>query len=194
MKILSTKYDENKKLRVVTFDSTGKIIEISSREPKDDNLLFAYFELDDVKDFMTGEARLSDHLIKKTDDVFTYEIIKTKVTIKKRIVESQLYMIDKQEKAELDITFDGEYLVFKPSKELKESTDVDASQNVTIAGKDSHVFFITYEGKPEHLIQTIRIPFSELLSSSVSIKFDYNKYSISLYTQKFLETYSFRRL
>ena len=187
-------YKENENLRVVSFDNSGKILEVSSRKPNNENTLFAYFKLDDIKDFMTGEARTTEHIVRKTSDVFTYEIIKTKVSIKKRITESQLFHIEEQDNAELDITFDGEYLVFTPSKKLKESSDVDPSQSVMVAGKSSHVFFITYEGKPEHLIQTIHIPFSELLSTGFSIKFDYNKYSISLYTQKFLETYSFRRL
>ena len=194
MKILSTKYDENKKLRVISFDNNGKILEISSRKPIDEHTLFAYFNFDDVVSFITGESRISDHVIKKTSDVFIYEIVKTKVSIKKRVTEGQLFHIEEQENAEIDITFDGEYLVFKPNKELKESTDVDSSQDVTVAGKSSHVFFITYEWKPQQLIQTLQIPFADLLSSEVSIKFDYNKYSISLYTQKFLETYSFRRL
>ena len=194
MKILSTEYKENENLRVVSFDNSGKILEVSSRKPNNENTLFAYFKLEDIKDFMTGEARTTEHLVRKTSDVFTYEIIKTKVSIKKRITESQLFHIEEQDNAELNITFDGEYLVFTPSKKLKESSDVDPSQSVMVAGKSSHVFFITYEGKPEHLIQTIHIPFSELLSTGFSIKFDYNKYSISLYTQKFLETYSFRRL
>jgi RNase P/RNase MRP subunit p29 len=121
MKILSTKYDENKKLRVISFDNTGKILEISSRKPIDENTLFAYFEFDDVVSFITGESRISDHIVKKTSDVFIYEIVKTKVSIKKRVTEGQLFHIEEQENAEIDITFDGEYLVFKPNKDLKEN-------------------------------------------------------------------------
>ena len=102
MKILSTEYKENENLRVVSFDNSGKILEVSSRKPNNENTLFAYFKLDDIKDFMTGEARTTEHIVRKTSDVFTYEIIKTKVSIKKRITESQLFHIEEQDNAELE--------------------------------------------------------------------------------------------
>ena len=42
MKILSTEYKENENLRVVSFDNSGKILEVSSRKPNNENTLFAY--------------------------------------------------------------------------------------------------------------------------------------------------------
>ena len=192
MNIVSVEKDED--TRVVSFDETGKILSVSSLEPENDNLLFAYFKLADIVPFMTGDKMLSDYLVSKTKDVFKYELIKTRVNIQKRSKESQLHHISEVADADIDITYDGKQFIFTPSKELTKSSDVNSSQDVSVGGKYSHVFFITFDGKPEHLIETISIPFSELLSGPVSIKFEYNKYSISLYTQKFLEKYSFRRL
>lgn len=192
MNIVSVEKDED--TRVVSFDETGKILSVSSLEPENDNLLFAYFKLTDIVPFMTGDKKLSDYLVSKTKDVFKYELIKTRVNIQKRSKESQLHHISEVADADIDITYDGKQFIFTPSKELTKSSDVNSSQDVSVGGKYSHVFFITFDGKPEHLIETISIPFSELLSGPVSIKFEYNKYSISLYTQKFLEKYSFRRL
>lgn len=192
MNIVSVEKDKD--TRVVSFDETGKILSVSSIEPAEDNLLFAHFKLTDIVPFMTGDKKLSDYLVSKTKDVFKYELIKTRVNIQKRSKESQLHHISEVDDADIDITYNGTEFTFTPSKELTKSSDVTSSQDVSVGGKHSHVFFITFDGKPEHLIETIHIPFSKLLSGPVSIKFEYNKYSISLYTQKFLEKYSFRRL
>ena len=196
MSILSVELtEENKRsVRVVSFDEKGKIDSISSKEPEQDNLLFAYFTMEDMIPFMQGTNKMSDYLVSKTKDVFTYEIIKNKVDIKKRSKESQLFQIPYMENVDIDITYDGKELKFTPSEDIVKGSGVTSSQQVTVGGKHAHVFFVTHDNKPEHLIQTLQIPFAELLSGPVSIKFEYNKYSISLYTQKFLETYSFRRL
>ena len=196
MSILSVELtEENKReVRVVSFDEKGKIDSISSKVPEQENLLYAYFTMDDMIPFMQGTNKMSDYLVSKTKDVFTYEIIKTKVSIKKRSKESQLFQIPDVKNVDIDITYDGKEFKFIPSEEIVKGSGVNNSQQVTVGGKYAHVFFITHDNKPEHLIQTMQIPFADLLSGPVSIKFDYNKYSISLYTQKFLETYSFRRL
>ena len=49
--------------------------------------------LEDMLPFMQGTNKMSDYLVSKTKDVFTYEIIKNKVDIKKRSKESQLFQI-----------------------------------------------------------------------------------------------------
>ena len=50
MSILSVELtEENKRnVRVVSFDEKGKIDSISSKEPEQDNLLFAYFTMEDM--------------------------------------------------------------------------------------------------------------------------------------------------
>jgi hypothetical protein len=101
--------------------------------------------------------------------------------------------LNNEKYCEISVTWDGTELCFTPSKELVKNANVDENQNVTLAGKTHHPFFITYENRPDFIIQTISIPFAKLLSSETRVKFEYNKYNISLYTQKYLETYSFRR-
>ena len=189
-----TSIEKRESARVISFDDNGKILAISSTEPEDENTLFAYFDVSDVTKFMTGEEKLSDFLISKTKDVFTYELVKTRVHLQKRSKESQLHKIPYIKNSDIEITYDGKELTFIPSSVLMKASKVNSSQDVTVGGKYSHPFFITFDSKPEHLIETIQIPFAKLLSGPVSIKFEYNKYSISLYTQKFLEKYSFRRL
>ena len=58
---------------------------------------------------MQGTNKMSDYLVSKTKDVFTYEIIKNKVDIKKRSKESQLFQIH-MENVDIDITYDGKEL------------------------------------------------------------------------------------
>ena len=72
--------------------------------------------------------------------------------------------------------------------------DVDPHQLVSVAGKTDHIFFITHKDRPEFLIKTIEVPFSELLSTGKHVKLSYNKYSISVYTQKYFDKYSWRKV
>ena len=116
MNIVSVEKDKD--TRVVSFDETGKILSVSSLEPENDNLLFAYFKLTDIVPFMTGDKKLSDYLVSKTKDVFKYELIKTRVNIQKRSKESQLHHISEVADADIDITYDGKQFIFTPSKEL----------------------------------------------------------------------------
>jgi hypothetical protein len=80
--------------------------------------------------------------------------------------------------------------VFTANDKLKEVIGIDENQVVTIAGKTEHVFFVTHKDRPDFLIKTILVPFSELLSSGKSIKLSYNKYNVSVYTQKYFDKYS----
>ena len=84
--------------------------------------------------------------------------------------------------------------MFEANEKLKKTIGIDANQLVTVAGKTDHVFFITYKDRPEFLIKIVEIPFSELLSTGKRIKFVDNKYSISVYTQKYFDKYSWRKI
>ena len=194
MKILSTGFThETKDARAVNFNEHGDIVSITSMSIEDDVLKCAWFSMESIKPFLMGNYKLSDYKVVKTDDIFVYEIIKSKVDIKQRNKDSQLYKLNNEKYCEISVTWDGTELCFTPSKELVKNANVDEHQNVTLAGKTHHPFFITYENRPDFIIQTISIPFAKLLSSETRVKFEYNKYNISLYTQKYLETYSFRR-
>ena len=179
--------------RIVNFDDNGNILSISSTIDEDKK--HTYFEIEDIKPFLEGVIKISDFkIVKIPDSVFTYEIKRTKVDIKQKSKENQLVKIEEYDNADIDITYDGETISLKPSEDLKAKSEVDASQSVTVAGKTKHMFFITYKDRPDFLIKTVSIPFAKLLSDGVLVKFEYNKYDISIYTQKFLDTYSFRRI
>lgn len=185
---------ETKNARVVYFNDAGDILSISSVQEDDNPLLkSAWFSIESILPFLTGDFKFSDYKVVGTDDIFVYEIIKSKVDIKQRSKDSQLHKLTDTKYCDITVTWDGSELCFSPSKEVVKNADVDEHQNVTVAGKTHHPFFITYENRPDFIIQTVSIPFAKLLSSETRVKFEYNKYSISLYTQKFLETYSFRR-
>ena len=179
--------------RIVNFDDNGNILSISSTI--DEDLKHTYFEIEDIKPFLENVIKISDFKIyKMPDSIFTYEIKRTKVDIKQKSKENQLVKIEEYDNAEINITYDGETISLKPSEDLKEKSKVDSSQSVTVAGKTKHMFFVTYKDRPDFLIKTLSIPFAKLLSEGVEVKFEYNKYDISIYTQKFLDTYSFRRI
>ena len=179
--------------RIVNFDDNGNILSISSTI--DEDLKHTYFEIEDIKPFLEGVIKISDFkIVKVPDSVFTYEIKRTKVDIKQKSKENQLVKIEEYDNAEINITYDGETISLKPSEDLKEKSKVDSSQSVTVAGKTKHMFFVTYKDRPDFLIKTLSIPFAKLLSEGVEVKFEYNIYDISIYTQKFLDTYSFRRI
>jgi len=196
MKILSTGFThETKNSRVVFFNDAGDIHSIASRHSEDSNPLLksTWFTIEAILPFLTGDYKFSDYKVVSTDDIFVYEIIKSKVDIKQRSKDSQLYKLSDTKYCDIEVTWDGSELCFSPSKKVRKNANVDKHQNVTVAGKTHHPFFITYENRPDFIIQTVSIPFGQLLSTETKVKFEYNKYSISLYTQKYLETYSFRR-
>ena len=109
-----TSIEKRDSARIISFDDNGKILAISSTEPEDENTLFAYFDVSDVTKFMTGEEKLSDFLISKTKDVFTYELVKTRVHLQKRSKESQLHKISHIKNSDIEITYDGKELTFIP--------------------------------------------------------------------------------
>mgnify|MGYP000079428202 FL=1 len=177
--------------RAVYFDSFNKITQITN-QIQDTKNLFAWFEIEDIKPFLEGSYKFSDYIVSRTDNPLVYEIIKTKVDIKRRNKDNQLHKILETKDADIFLPFEDDELVFKASDKLKKSIGIDPHQLVSVAGKTDHVFFITHKDRPEFLIKTILVPFSELLSSGKHVKLSYNKYSISVYTQKYFDKYSWR--
>ena len=177
--------------RAVYFDGFNKITQITN-EVQDTKDLFAWFEFDTIEPFLAGTLKFSDHIITRTDNPLIYEIIKTKVDIRRRNKDNQLHKITTTEDTDILIYIEDGDLVFEASENLKKIIEVDPHQVVTVAGRTEHVFFVTHKDKPEFLIKTILIPFSELLSTGKRVKFVENKYSISVYTQKYFDKYSWR--
>ena len=179
--------------RAVYFDGFSKITQITNRI-QDTTDLFAWFEIEDVKPFLDGRYKFSDYIVSRTDNPLIYEIIKTKVDIRRRNKDNQLHKIGTTEDTDILIYLEDDDLVFEASESLKKSIGIDAHQVVTVAGKTEHVFFVTYKDRPEFLIKTILVPFAELLSTGKRVKFEENKYSISVYTQKYFDKYSWRKV
>ena len=183
--------EQTKTCRAVYFDGFSKISQITNQilDTKD---LFAWFEFDDIKPLLDGRYKFSDYIVKRTDNPLVYEIIKTKVDIRRRNKDNQLHKILTTEDADILLHFEDDELVLEGSNKLNESIGIDPNQLVSVAGKTHHVFFITHKDRPEFLIKTIEVPFSELLSTGKRVKLRVNKYSISVYTQKYFDKYSWR--
>jgi hypothetical protein len=183
--------EKNDSCRAVYFNSLSKITQITN-QIQDTKDLFAWFEFDTIKPFLEGTLKFSDHIITRTDNPLIYEIIKTKVDISRRNKDNQLHKITTISDSDILIYMEDDDLVFEASENLKKSIGIDPNQVLTVAGRNEHVFFVTYKDKPEFLIKTILIPFSQLLSTGKRVKFEENKYSISVYTQKYFDKYSWR--
>jgi len=185
--------EQTKTCRAVYFDGFSKISQITN-QIQDTKDLFAWFEIEDITPFLDGRYKFSDYIVSRTKNPLVYEIIKSKVDIKRRNKDNQLHKILTTEDADIFLSFEDDELMFEANDKLKESIEVDPNQLVSVAGKTEHVFFVTYKDKPEFLIKTILIPFSELLSTGKRVKFEENKYSISVYTQKYFDKYSWRKV
>ena len=145
--------------RAVYFDSFNKITQITN-QIQDTKDMFAWFEMKDIEPFLTGKHKFSDYIVHRTDNPLIYEIVKSKVDIKRRNKDNQLHKILAVEDADVLLHFEDDSLVFKVSDKLNESMNIDAHQLVTVAGKTNHVFFITHKDRPEFLITTVEVPFS----------------------------------
>ena len=177
--------------RAVYFDSFNKITQITN-QIQDTKDMFAWFEIEDVEPFLAGRYKFSDYIVSRTDNPLVYGIVKSKVDIKRRNKDNQLHKILTIDDADIFIHIEDDELVFESSEKLTESIGIDPNQLVSVAGKSDHVFFVTHKDRPEFLIKTIEVPFSELLSTGKRVKFVENKYSISVYTQKYFDKYSWR--
>jgi hypothetical protein len=179
--------------RAVYFDSFNKITQITN-QTQDTKDLFAWFEIKDIEPFLNGKYKFSDYIIHRTDNPLVFEIVKSKVDIKRRNKDNQLHKILEIEDADIFISLENNELVLKANEKLKKTIGIDANQLVTVAGKTDHVFFVTHKDRPEFLIKTIEVPFSELLSTGKRIKLSDNKYNVSVYTQKYFDKYSWRKV
>ena len=179
--------------RAVYFDGFNKISQITN-QIQDTKDLFAWFEIKDIEPFLNGSYKFSDYIVSRTDNPLVYEIVKSKIDIKRRNKDNQLHKILTVEDADIILSFDGDELSFTASDDLKSSIEVDANQLVSVAGKTDHGFFITHKDRPDFLLTVVNVPFSELLSTGKSVKLSYNKYNISVYTQKYFDKYSWRKV
>ena len=180
--------------RYVYFDDTGTITSITGREEENNSNMYALFEIDTVVPFLEGTYKFSDYTVTRTNNPLVYEIVKRKVNIKQRSAENQISKITEIDDGDIVVELTADGIVFSASAGLVERSQVDKNQTVVVAGSDVHPFFITHKDRPEFLISIETVKFSDLLSGEkVTINYDY-KYDISVYTRKYFDSYSLRRV
>ena len=191
--MITSTIEDNRTNRYVYFDDTGTITSISGRTDDTDNM-YAIFKLDDILPFIEGTYKFSDYTVVRNSNPLVYDIVKRKVNIKQRSAENQISKIIELDGADINIEMTDNSIVISASDGLVARSNVDKNQSVVVAGTDSHPFFITHKDKPEFLINMQMIKFSDLLSGEkVTINYDY-KYDISIYTRKYFDSYSLRRV
>ena len=191
--MITSTIEDNRTNRYVYFDDTGTITSISGRTDDTDNM-YAIFKLDDILPFIEGTYKFSDYTVARNSNPLVYDIVKRKVNIKQRSAENQISKIIELDGADINIEMTDNSIVISASDGLVARSNVDKNQSVVVAGTDSHPFFITHKDKPEFLINMQMIKFSDLLSGEkVTINYDY-KYDISIYTRKYFDSYSLRRV
>ena len=103
--------EQTKTCRAVYFDGFSKISQITNQilDTKD---LFAWFEIEDIAPFLDGRYKFSDYIVSRTKNPLIYEIIKSKVDIKRRNKDNQLHKILTIEDADIFLSFeDGELML-----------------------------------------------------------------------------------
>ena len=179
--------------RYVYFNDSGIINSISGRPIEDTTDSYAFFELDDIIDFVQGNIRFTDYTVTRTDNPLVFEIVKKKVNVRQRNVQNQIYKLQTTEEYDILVEVSNNEIRVSASDDLVRRSGVRKNQSVSIAGTDKHPFFITFKDKPDFLIDTILVSLSDLLcGETVSINYEH-KYDISVYTKKYFDTYSLRR-
>ena len=180
--------------RAVYFNDDGIITSITGRVDENNTDMFAFFEIETVLPFIEGTYKFTDYTVKRTDNPLIFEIIKRKVNIKQRNVENQIAKIIEVEDADINVVISDDTITISASDALVDKSGVDANQDVIVAGATEHPFFITHKDKPEFLISTELVKFSELLSGAeTTINYEH-KYDVSVYTRRYFDSYSLRRV
>lgn len=185
--------DPTSTTRYVYFDSDGIITSISLRKDDNNDKSFAYFEFDDVRDFLEGNKRFSDFAVTKTSNPIIFEIVKRNANVRQRNVKNQINKITYHVDPDIHVTITDNTLEIEASEDLINRSNVRKNQSVTLSGSDSHPFFITHKDRPDFIISTILVKFSDILSGEKTVINYEHKYEVSVYTKKYFDTYSLRR-
>lgn len=180
--------------RAVYFNDDGIITSITGKVDENNTDMFAFFEIETVMPFIEGTYKFTDYTVKRTDNPLLFEIIKRKVNIKQRNVENQIAKIIEVEDADINVEITDDAIVISASDGLVDKSGVDENQNVIVAGATEHPFFITHKDKPEFLISTELVKFSDLLSGKQTVINYEHKYDVSVYTRRYFDSYSLRRV
>ena len=182
---------KNLKLRCVYFSDDGVISQISSSEDSNHKNNWAYFELQDVIPFIDGTYRFSDYTVARTKNPLEFEIRKLKVEYKSRSIGNQITKISACEDAEIVIKYKNGVLSFSSSDEVVKNSGITFGQEVKISGTDAHPFFITVKDRPDFILETISIPFSDILvGNKCEVKLKNPIKDIGVYTRTYFNSYS----
>ena len=186
--------EPTKTTRLVYFDDTGSIKTITGRILEDNEDTFTYFELEDIIEFIEGTKKFTDFAVTRTDKPLIFEIVKKKANVRQRNVKNQIHKITDVGDTDIVIeTREGSVTIYA-NEDLVKKSGVKKNQSVTFAGTDMHPFFVTHKDKPDFIISTLLVSFSDILSGEkVSINFEH-KYDVSIYTKKYFDTYTLRRV
>lgn len=181
----------NLKLRYVYFTNDGFITQISSSEDETKKDNWALFELQDVIPFIDGTYRFADYTVARTKNPLEYEIKKVKVEYKSRSLSNQIAKISTCEDAEIVIKYRNGVLSFTSSDTVVKNSGITFGQEVKISGSDVHPFFVTIKDRPDFLLETVSVSFSDILvGNKVEVKLKHPINNIGVYTRPYFNTYS----
>jgi hypothetical protein len=186
--------EPTKTTRLVYFDDTGSIKTITGRILENNEDTFTYFELEDIIEFIEGTKKFTDFAVTRTDKPLIFEIVKKKADVRQRNVKNQIHKITDAGDTDIVIEAREGSVTIYANDDLVKKSGVKKNQSVTFAGTDMHPFFVTHKDKPDFIISTLLVSFSDILSGEkVSINFEH-KYDVSIYTKKYFDTYTLRRV
>lgn len=177
-------------LRYVYFSNDGTINKISSKNDTETDDLWATFSITDVTPFIDGSYKFSDYVVNKNTTDIGYSIVKKRIDVKSRAIESQIRKINTCKDAEIVIFLKQDNITIRASQSVLEK-DISSDQEVMIAGKTSHPFFITMKDRPDFILKEVLVPYNILLTGEVfSESIPYNHLAVSIYTRPYFNTYS----
>lgn len=179
------------KLRYVYFTDEGHIRQITSSEDKTSSDNWALFELQDLIPLIDGTYRFIDYTVSRTKNPLEYEIKKVKVEYKSRTIGNQITKISSCDDAEIVIRYKNGVMSFNTSDSVVKNSGVTFGQEVKISGADVHPFFVTVKDRPDFILETIEVSFSDILvGNKVDIKLKHPIKDIGVYTRPYFNTYS----
>lgn len=183
-------FAEGKPLRYVYFTNDGAITKISSKREDDNDSLWATFVIGDVLPFIDGTYRFTDYIVNKNSTDIGYSILKKKVDLKSRAIETQIKKITPCNDADIVVLLQDSIIKIRAAERIIEK-GISSDQEVMIAGKSEHSFFLTLRDNPDYVLKEILVPYNVILTGSEFLQnIPFPKTKVSVYTRPYFNTYS----
>lgn len=177
-------------LRYVYFSNEGTITKISSKNDTETDDLWSTFSISDMMPFIDGSYKFSDYVVNKNTTDIGYSIVKKRVDVKSRAIESQIRKINTCNDAEIVLKLEKNNIKIQAANSVLEK-NITSDQEVTIAGKTNHPFFITMKDRPDFILKEVLVPYKTLLTGEIFFEsIPYNHLAVSIYTRPYFNTYS----